>query len=256
VVIENQVDVNELKRYDKYEARKLVDRIVLDIQMQYDGRATAIAYTPARCVQNWDEDHLRSINMHLSAMLAAQQLGIPIVNAYTGSYPGNYMKFWDQQDQRTLNDWCASNGITSRGIQMMNNIHQPIIRTDTIHLHAPNGKYVCLDPTRQDEAFADRATPQLWETFVRLRLSDHQYAFLAHTDRFITAELHHDGRLVATTDRLGDMGVFTLEDQPDGRVALRADNGKYVALDSASLKLVARADSVDQNCLFTFEPVH
>ncbi|MBK6774930.1 MAG: hypothetical protein IPG74_03450 [Flavobacteriales bacterium] len=57
----------------------------------------------------------------------------------------------------------------------------------------------------------------------------------------------------STTDRLGDMGVFQLVEQPDGRVALLADNKKFLALDTVSLRLVARADSVMPECLFRIE---
>ena len=253
IVIENKVDVNELKRYDKYAAQELVDRVVLDMQLQHDSTATAYAYTPVCGVLPFAEDHNRTIHMHLTAMLAAQRIGVAVVNAYSGNYPGNHMTFWDRQDQRSLDDWCAFNGTSSTGIRIVNNIHRPILRSDTIALLAPNGKYVCVDPSRGDRAFADRASVGNWETYVRVRLSPTECAFVAHTDRFLSAELHRDSALVATTDRLGDMGVFTLEEQPGGSVAIRADNGLYVALDTASLRLVARAAAVDASCLFRFE---
>ena len=253
VVVDNMIDTRELNRYDKYAARALVDRAVLDMQLQKDATASAIAYTPARGVLDFAEDHERSIRMHLTAMLAAQQSGIPIVNAYTGSYPGNYMQFWDRQDQRSLDAWCAFNGTTSSGIRVMNNIHRPILDADTVHIVAANGKYVCVDVTKQEQAIADKATAQQWETFVRLRLSSTDHAFVAHTDLFLSAELFRDSGLVAISDRLGDMGVFKLEEQADGRTAIRADNGMYVTLDSISLRLVARTPTVDAGCLFRFE---
>lgn len=248
--VENKVDVNALKRYDKYAAQELVDRVVLDLQLQHDSAARAYAYTPARGVLPFAEDHTRTIHMHLTAMLAAQQLGVPIVNAYSGSYPGNHMTFWDRQDQRSLDDWCAFNGTSSADIRIVNNIHRSILNADTIALLAPSAKYVCVDPPRGDRAFADRTSVGIWETFVRLRLSPTECAFVAHTDMFLSVELHRDSALVATTDRLGDMGVFIVEEQPVGSVAIRADNGLYVALDSASLRLVARAATVNASCLF------
>jgi Fascin domain len=253
VVVDNKIDVRELKRYDKHDARKLVDRVVLDMQLQWDSSAQAIAYTPARGMMTGEEDYMRSVGVHLSAMLAAQQLGVATVNAYTGKYPGNYEAFWERLDQHTLNDWCRFNGLPSEDILVANNIHRPILAMDTISLVASNGKYVCIDPTHRESAFADRANPQLWETLVRLRLSDHEYAFIAHTDRFLSADLLHDGSVSSATDRLGDMGVFELVEQPDGRVALLADNRKFLTLDTVSLRLVARADSIVPECLFRIE---
>ena len=76
---------------------------------------------------------------------------------------------------------------------------------------------------------------------------------MAHTDRFLSADVLHDGSVSAATDRLGDMGVFELVDQPDGRVALLADNKKFLVFDTVSLRLVARADSVMPECLFRIE---
>ncbi|MBP6574522.1 MAG: hypothetical protein KA230_08730 [Flavobacteriales bacterium] len=253
VVVDNKIDVRELKRYDKHDARKLVDRVVLDMQLQWDSSAQAIAYTPARGMMTGEEDYLRSVGIHLSAMLAAQQLGIATVNAYTSKYPGNYEAFWESLDQHTLNDWCHFNGIASKDIRVANNLHRAILAADTMSLVASNSKYVCIDPTQRGIAFADRNAAGAWETLLRLRLSDREYAFVAHTDRFLSADVLHDGSVSAATDRLGDMGVFELVDQPDGRVALLADNKKFLALDTVSLRLVARADSVMPECLFRIE---
>lgn len=253
VIIDNRIDVHELERYDKYAAQELVDRVVLDMQLQLDSTALALAYMPARGVMPFSDDRLRSDHMHLTAMLAGQQLGITVVNAYSSSYPVCYIPFRDRQDRASLAAWCAANGTTSIGIRLANNIHRPILNTDTVRSLACNGEYLSVDPDQQGRALADTSAPGPWETFVRLQLSDDEYAFVAHTDRFLSAELHHDSALVAVSDRLGDMGVFTLQEQPDGRTAIRADNGMYMALDSASLRLVARAATVDVNCLFRFE---
>ncbi len=253
VVIDNKIDVRELKRYDKHDARKLVDRVVLDMQLQWDSSARAIAYAPARGMMTGEEDYMRSVGIHLSAMLAAQQLGIATVNAYTGKYPGNYEAFWERLDEHTLSDWCRFNGIEAKDIRVANSIHRPILATDTIYLVAANGKYICADPTRRDGAFADRIWALGWETFVRLQLSDHQVAFIAHTDRFLSADVLHDGSVSSATDRVGDMGVFELVELPNGHVALLADNRKYLTLDTVSLRLVAREDSVRPECLFRIE---
>ncbi|MBK6776972.1 MAG: hypothetical protein IPG74_14430 [Flavobacteriales bacterium] len=62
-MVDNKIDVRELKRYDKHDARKLVDRVVLDMQLQWDSSAQAIAYTPARGMMTGEEDYLRSVGI-------------------------------------------------------------------------------------------------------------------------------------------------------------------------------------------------
>ncbi|HQW41024.1 MAG TPA: hypothetical protein PK149_07665 [Flavobacteriales bacterium] len=250
IVVDNKVEVDELKRFNKYAARKLVDRIVIDMQLQRDTTAAALAYTPARCLMPFEEDHQRTINLHLSAMLAGQQIGVPIVNSYTGSYPGNYMKFWNALERKPLEDWCEFNNTSAEGIQLVNNIRQPILSTDTVYLMASNGAYVCLNSTQENRAIGDRPAPFLWETFVLLELSPSHFAFLAHNDMFLSAEIHHDGRLSATSDQLGDMGIFIGVPLADDQVALLADNGKYVELDRANNGLVAHSDSIGPDTRF------
>lgn len=246
IMLENQIDVHELKRFNKYDARATVDRVALDIEKQFPAGAKAVAYTPVRSVKTFAAEHDRTIALHLSAMLAGQQLGIPVVNGYSGGYPGNHMEFWNEQDQRTLDAWCAFNNTTSAGIQRVNNVHQPILAIDTVHLVISNGAYVCLNMLHDAKAIADRPRPLLWETFSRVRLSPVHWAFMAHNENFLSAALHQDGVLAATSGRMGDMAVFTQIDLATGEVALRADNGRYVEWDSTSNRLYARADSVSR----------
>ena len=250
ILVDNKVEVGELKRFNKYTARKLVDRIVLDMQVQRDPAAEALAYAPARCVMPYEEDHQRTISMHLSAMLAGQQVGVPVVNSYTGSYPGNYMKFWNALDRKTLADWCQFNNTSSDRILFVNNIRQPILSSDTVYLMASNSAYVYLNSEQEYRAIADRSTPSNWETLVRLELSPTQFAFLAHNDMFLSAATHNDGTLSATSDQLGDMGIFSVKPLADDQVALIADNGKYVELDRSNNGLVARSDSIGPDTRF------
>lgn len=244
IIMENKVDVNWLKRFNKYEARTLVDRIVIDMQMQRDSTAKALAYTPARCVLPFEEDHQRTINMHLSAMLAGQQLGVVVVNAYAIDYPNGYIRFHDKMDRSSLEAWCRSNNTTIEGIQQVNNIRQPILSADTVYLMATNGAYVSVNIAEQDRAFADRQIPSTWETFVRLKLSPDHFAFLSHNGNFLSAATYADGTLSATSNELGDMGIFTLGQLTDTLVTLVADNGKYVQLVGPGNGLMASGSTV------------
>ncbi|MEO8066809.1 MAG: hypothetical protein ABI599_03855 [Flavobacteriales bacterium] len=245
IAMDNKVDVRELMRYDKHAAREMVERAKLEMQLQTDTATRAVAYAPARGVMDSVADHARSSRLHLTAMLAAQELGIPAVNAYAVAYPATYLRFWENLDQRGLDAWCASNGIAADGIAMANNIHMPVLFVDTVALLAANGKYLCLDPTWGNKGVADRDSAGSWETFVRLRLRNGRCAFVAHDDRFLSVELHHDSGLVAVSDRLGDMGLFRMEEHSAGAVALRADNDRYLTLDTLSHRIFANGDSTN-----------
>ena len=247
VVLDNKVnaEVNELKRYDKYAAQELVKKVELDIAQQRDTNFSAIAYMPALCVTEKELMHGRTIEVQITAMLAAQHLRIPIVNAYSGSYPGNFISFFDHMDRMTLEAWCAFNNATASEVQPINNVGQAIIGVDTVCMQASNGKFVSIQ--KDGAARADRTEPLLWETFLRIRLADGRYAMLAHTGSFLCAELLEKNRVGATAERLGDFGMFTVEELPDDHAALKAFNGLYVSVTTDQLGLAAVADSVGTN---------
>ena len=250
IVLENKLDITKLRSFNKYDAQGMVDRIILDMELQRDSTTKALAYMPARCVMPYEEDHLRSIELHLNSMLAGQQLGIPVVNAYTGGYPGDYKKFWVALNEPTLNDWCRDNGIAMDGITTVNNIRRPILHEDTVHLQGLNDRYLSVDTNKRDLAFMDRTEGGLWETFLRIRVTPDHYAFLAYNGNFLSAALHIDSSLVATNDELGDMGIFEQKNVTDSTFALIADNGLFVLRDTLTNKLYATSDSITEQCLF------
>lgn len=255
VVVDNKLDVRELLRYDKHAAREMVERARLDIQVRADSTTRAVAYAPALGVLDSAAERVRSAQLQLTAMLAAQELGIPVVNAYAGTYPLDHPAFRNALDARGLDIWFASNGATADGIVVANNVHLPVLAVDTVVLRAANGKVLRVDTMGGNKGVADGDMAGLGETFVRLRLKDDRAAFVAHTDRFLSVELHHDSGLVAVSDRLGDMGIFRIEEQTGNTVALRADNDRYLALDTLSHRIFAVADSTDPLRLFTLRRV-
>ncbi|MBP6313702.1 MAG: hypothetical protein KA408_15620 [Flavobacteriales bacterium] len=254
IVLENKLDMTKMRSFNKYDAQGMVDRIVRDMELQYDSTTKAIAYMPVRSVMPYEEDHVRSIELHLNSMLAGQQLGIPVVNAYTGSYPGNYMKFWVALDERTLNDWCVSNGIGMETINRVNNLRRPVLGEDTVHLQGLHERYVCLNTINKDLAIMDRTEVGPWGLFLRIRVAPDHYAFLAHNGNFLSAALHHDSVLVASHHELGDMGIFEQKNISDSTFVLIADNGAYVAHDTRTNKLYANADSLTEHCIFRSRP--
>lgn len=122
VIIDNRIDHWELKQFDKFESQQKVKEIREKIVKQYDKHYAAIAYIPL----NKPNDYFEAVETHISVMLAAQEVSIPCVNAYTGFNPGNYLSFFDNMDKKTLNDWCEYNKKDSTSIQ---NINEDDIKT-------------------------------------------------------------------------------------------------------------------------------
>lgn len=252
VVQENRWEVARLKRFAKPDARDLVTDLERRILREYKAGAAyaAISYQPPLAIINEADGHFRIITTQLSAMLAAQALSIPIVNAYTGSYPGNYIAFFDHMDHRTLANWCEFNGITPDRIQEIHGLAVPVSGMDIVQIKAANGEFVCADESKEGIAIADRARANVWETFRRVRTADGRYAFLCHNGNYLCAELEREDQVSATAPDVGDFGLFTLEPIDSGLVVIRAYNGRYVTLDPATKRLSATGDTIGPDARF------
>jgi hypothetical protein len=252
-VQDNRWDVGQLKRFDKFRSRKLVEETERRITRSYlgDGSHDAIAYEPLHAItSNAEVRHTSMVNTQVTAMLAGQELGLRVVNAYTGGYPGNYIAFFSNMDHRTLADWCAYNGIGTDRIQEIDGLAVPITGLDTVRLLAANGRYVCADVSKDGLVRANREKAYDWETFLQLHTADGRVAFLAANDQFLCAELEQRQQLAATGKDLGDFGLFSMETLDSGMVALRAFNGRYVMLDGNTGELQATGEGISPEARF------
>lgn len=241
--LENQVDVGWTKRFDKHEARKRVDHVARHLTLRMPEDASAVAYCPVREPMSEEVSHWRTIVVNIDAILAAQQVGLPVVNAYTGSYPGNYLHFFDHMDAATLADWCRFAGCDTARIHRASNIPMPVKSTGHVHLSTPDGRYLMTDADGQGRLLAVTERPSLWETFTAIHLADGRVALLAHNERFVRAAVLADGAVQAAAKDLGDHGLFTLTPAADSTWSLRAHGGRPVVLDADSRSLVAVADT-------------
>lgn len=256
VVQDNRWEVGWLRRFDKLESRRSVADAARRIQREYGGpeRWDAVAYEPPLGWKAGFEDrHSGVIFAHLDAMLAGQELGIPVVNAYTGGYPGNYMSFFDNMDHQTLSDWCAFNGIGADRVQEIHGLALPVVHMDRVVIRAMNGKFLSIDPDKEGVAMADRDIPSQWETFIRVRVPDGRTAYLAHTGNYLFAELEGDGHLVANGGDVGDHGLFEEEGLVESGTALKAFNGRYWALEPNTGQVKATAETPDGDGFFSVE---
>ena len=93
------------------------------IKDQYDSKYTAIAYMPFLThVENESDGYLHTVAIQLDAMTAAQELNVPCVNSYTGFDPGNYLNFFFDPRDKTLDEWCEFNQYKSSQIQHINDL--------------------------------------------------------------------------------------------------------------------------------------
>jgi hypothetical protein len=78
---------------------------------------------------------------------------------------------------------------------------------------------------------------------------------LAHTDKFVQAEVLKNGLLWASARELGDHGTFLFHRRSDGRYAFQAQNGRFVVVHGAQGRLVAIGDSTQADAWFTPAPL-
>lgn len=243
-VLDQRLDVSALKYFDKYAADHAVREVERQMRLQGAEGAPAIAYCAVLPVSDHATWHERLIGTHLDAMLAAQHLGVPVVNAYTGNYPGNYMLFFDRMDRSTLADWFAFNGRTTADLAVIWNTGEEVIERDTIWIKAANDRYLSVDSDSGTVVLANRKKPAEWEVLLRVRLEHDRSAFVTHTGNFLCAEMTREAEWAGTAERLGDMGIFREVRVDSSTVAWLADNGRYLSLDTVTGRVRAVAAGI------------
>lgn len=250
VVVDNLIDVNKLKRFDKLNSQNKVNEIVQNISSQYNKKFKAIAYMPIISKPTGTDIHQKLIELNISSMLAAQELNIPIVNAYTGHYPKNYMPFFDNLNYTTLTRWCNYNKCDVKKIQPIYDIGVNVKRISIINLKASNGKFVCDDDSKNDILIANRKNPLRWETFTLITLENNKYGLISFKNKFITTEIDKKNEIMASRSKLQGLGKFTLQRIDYNHFAIKAVNNKYITLDTNTGQLFATATTVGENEIF------
>jgi hypothetical protein len=116
---ENKMEKWELKRFDKFQAQNEIQSVKNILHLMYDNRAEAVAFMVTNNDLTKPSYHDKLIKDHLSVMIAAQDLNITLVNAYTGHYPDHYMNYFDCMNEETLMEWlyaARNNGHTVQRI--------------------------------------------------------------------------------------------------------------------------------------------
>ncbi len=253
IVLDNQVDTGWLKSYDKYDSRTEVNQVARYILSQYDQHHTAVAFTPLIMARTEDSLHLLRINAQLDAMLAGQQLHIPVVNAVAHSYPGNFSKFFDMMDENTFREWCTFSNCSTKDIQPIRNLEGLTLDgTRSMFIRTGSGACISVDPSNRTNIRVD-VPCQESQPFLVLSLEHDRTAIMTVDNRFVSAELDQQGQLSASAKRLGNFGLFEMQYVQDSLATLKAFNGRYLTYDTATMRLVASATRIGPHELFRFE---
>ncbi len=254
ILIDNKIDADRIPTFNKWHARNLVAEVERDITATDPKDFSAIAYMPLMPVIEDELIHDRVTETNITAMLAAQQLDLPIVNGYTGSYPEGYMDLCDRMDDRSLGKWCEHAGCDPASIARVTNVPVAVLDRDTVTLQAANGKFICANLKREGLMVADRTDPQLWETYLMIRTTEDRVALLAHNGNFVCAELLQQQQLSATAPELGDFGLFRIVPLEDGWIALRAFNDRFLSVNDEGL-IYASAEAIGQKERFRINKI-
>jgi len=257
VVQDNRWDVGAIKRFDKFRSQDMVRETARRIMREHKPDGTmAIAYTPYLAPASTQEERRdQLITMHLNAMLAAQDLGLAVVNGHAHHHPEAFIPSFEHPDRYSLAAWCVSHGVAVDRVQRIDGLGLEVIEGDAVHIQSAYGGYVHTDADQHGRV---RTGPRMVADqgpFLRLHTKDGRLALLAPNGRFVCAELEEDDRLAATGSDLGDFGLFTAVELDHGEVAFKAYNGRYVIVEPGTGLLYASGDGLHSGTGFRILPI-
>ncbi|MBK5284594.1 MAG: hypothetical protein JJE25_04270 [Bacteroidia bacterium] len=240
-IIDNLIDPREVVRFDKRESQQQIEKIKEKIKNQYDKKFSAIAFLPA-------DMKGKEIEMQLNTMLAAQELNVPCVNAYSGAYPKEYINFFSHADDESLKAWHEFNSphANENTIQIIDDFEKKVIGRKRIHLKADNGKFVCADNESGNSVIANRDNGWLWETFYLIIFENNECAIRAYNGSFFSVESEGQNKISASGKNVNAAETFILTELSSGYVAFKASNGKYIGINVSQNygQLFAGSDSI------------
>lgn len=252
-IFDNAINVNVLKRFDKKFSQNKVNDIVINIKEQYDKKYKAIAYLPQITKPTEPDVHIKTIELQLSVILAAQSLNIPVVNSYTGYYPVDYGPFFSNMDTASLRRWCIFMNYNYNDIQQINDLKKSILRIDTIYLKSMFKNYISCDLAINNLIFANKDKALEWETFRLLTLKSGKSILISCVNNFVASIDKGKSGFISETDVYSDAEEFSIYKISDNYVALQTANGHYLGIDTNSMQVFAKSISVGKT--ETFEVV-
>lgn len=141
-------------------------------------------------------------------------------------------------------DWADYDAAKYRGNKVKEK--SPIISKDSqkVNLIAFNGKYLCTEWDRN--IIADKDIANAWEVFTINVYENNEASIVAYDDYLLSADLGLNGEVTATRKEKHSWETFILEYLEPDVIAIKADNGKYLSVDSTTLKVNAISDKIGE----------
>jgi hypothetical protein len=240
IVIDNLIDPNEVKRFEKADSQKQISTVKQHIEEQYETGYDAVAYSVTSLPGT-------EISTSLNAMLASQELGIPCINAYTGSYPETFYPLLGNINHDKIKVWCNTNGIDERKVKSINDFGVVAVGHKSVNLKTANELFISSDGSAGNQILSNKPDGYAWETFTLVILKDNKILLRDYKNHFLSAEIDKTGEITATRMKAGTWETFTLVQLQEKTIALQAVNGKYLSLDPKTTKIFAVSDSIGAN---------
>lgn len=243
VVLDNLISPSKVSTYDMNASRTQIDSIRQLITDQYDGKHQAIAFIPySDCSDQRD--------MNINVMLAAQELHIPCVNAYTGYLPNSFIDYAGRASKTALQKWCASNMIDTSGIQIIHTGREELA-SHQVFLCSQDESYFAASDTTGLLSAIGNTIPQY--AFTMLVYDNNECAFLTNNHHCLGANLWGNAEITSNCPAVGPWETFRLIRINDNTIALKASNNKYLSANPNTRIVTACADSIGQTETFVLE---
>ncbi len=248
VVLDNLIYPQNIMRFDKQASVNEIENVKANIIIQNKNNLPAIAYMPFKNTE------AQNTYLHISAMLATQELGLSCVNAYTGSYPKGYYNFWSKMDVPSYDHWVNLNKSDHQKIQIINEIGiNEDYRTKVSLRSVESGKYICIDESIDNEIVVDRASANNWETFHLVSFND-SLVLLFSTHKIYFSLRDDDSKIISVDNLKNDRHhLFKMIHVGKDTVVFMAQNQKYVSLNLKLQQLFAIGEKITSNEKFILE---
>lgn len=141
-------------------------------------------------------------------------------------------------------DWADYDAAKFRGNKVKEKSQPANIASEKVNIIAFNGKYLCAEWDRT--IIADKDIAQGWEVFTVNKYENNDVSIVAYDDYLLSADLGMNGEVTATRKEKHSWETFTIEYLQPDVIAIKADNGKYLSVDSNTLRLSATSDVVGE----------
>jgi hypothetical protein len=237
-LIDQRIDAAQVNTYAKAQSQADVAYVRQRIKDSHNQGKRAVACVPAQ-IGPEGCDFNGAVDLHLTTMLASQELGVYCVNAYTGYQPAQYNDFFTFLSQNGLHSWLMAKGRSTTDVQVVPLFAPETVSTRVVALQSRSGSYLSSDPhdpLRRLEG--NRPSVSSWERF-RLFATPSSAMLLTHDGHAVSVQDHWP---VAQRGMPDSTSWFTVKQIDAEWVTLYADDGRQVVIGPRGFLELGEAD--------------